>query len=381
MALHFLRICDLFEQLSPSKKPDERDRVIQSWFQQHNPAILRQGPGALALLSCLFPDKRADRVYGLREVKLEGIVVKAAGLGHTRVSELRRLQEHQRMDFASAVERVLATTDDDQESTHSLSIMDVDHTLDRVAVMCPFSAPKLQAMVGELNGDPIDELMSIFRRLRGVEAKWFIRLILKDLRPAEIPPTVILKQFHFLMPDLLKIRTTLADALELLDCDTIRQMPLCPMPDIEKQLRESILPKIRPRVGTMIGLQPFQKARSLKHCSQLAGNKEVSVERKYDGEYCQIHVWMVSGEPRITIYSKSGRDSTKDREGLHDTIRQCLGIGTTMCKFKRQCVLTGELLVWNDRVRQIMPFYKIRRYGSRRRAPAGMRSRFTSLRG
>jgi hypothetical protein len=36
-------------------------------------------------------DERADRVYGLREVKLEGIVVRAAGLGHTRVSELRRL--------------------------------------------------------------------------------------------------------------------------------------------------------------------------------------------------------------------------------------------------------------------------------------------------
>jgi hypothetical protein len=56
--------------------------------QQHNPDILRQGSGALALLSYLFPDKRADQVYGLRKVKLEGIVVKAAGLGHTRVSVL-----------------------------------------------------------------------------------------------------------------------------------------------------------------------------------------------------------------------------------------------------------------------------------------------------
>ena len=365
MALHFRCICDLFEQLSPSRKPDERDRIIQLWFHRHNPQILRQGSGALALLSCLFPEKRADRVYGLREVKLEGIIVKAAGLGRTRVSELRHLQESQRIDFASAVERVLAATDDDQESTHSLTIMDVDRTLDRVAAMCPFSAPKLRAMVGELNGDPIDELVQIFRRLHSVEAKWFIRLILKDLRPTELLPTVILSQFHFLMPDLLQIRATLADALELLGGDAIRQMPPCPTPDIQKQLKKSISLVIRPRVGTMIGLQPFQKARSLKHCCQLAGHKEVSVERKYDGEYCQIHVWMVRGEPRITIYSKCGRDSTKDREGLHDTIRQCLGIGTTMCKFKQQCVLAGELLVWNDRMRQIMPFYKIRRYVSR----------------
>jgi hypothetical protein len=76
----------------------------------------------------------------------------------------------------------------------------------------------------------------------------------------------------------------------------------------------------------MVALQPFQKARSLKHCCQLADDKEVSVERKYDGEYCQIHVWMAGGGSRITIFSKSGRDSTVDREGLPDIIRQCLAI-------------------------------------------------------
>ncbi|KAK5042844.1 hypothetical protein LTR84_012805 [Exophiala bonariae] len=365
MALNFLHICDLFEQLSRSQKSDDRDRVIDSWCQQHNPAIVRHGVGALGLLSCLFPEKRPDRVYGLREVKLEGIIVKAAGLGHTRISEIRRLQESQRMDFASAVERVFAATDDVQEHTHSLSVMDVDQTLDRLAATCPFSAPRLRAMMGEVDQDPIDELLSIFRRLHSMETKWLIRLILKDLRPAEIPPVVILQQFHFLMPDLFRTRTNLIDALELLDCDIIRRMPLWPTPEVAKQLREEVLLLMQPRAGTMIALQPFQKARSLKHCRQLAGNKEISVERKYDGEYCQIHVEMTGGNSRITIFSKSGRDSTMDRKGLHDTIRKCLAIGTTGCKFKRQCVLTGELLVWNDRTRRIMPFYKIRRYVSR----------------
>jgi DNA ligase-4 len=87
--------------------------------------------------------------------------------------------------------------------------------------------------MGEVHGDPIDELLSIFRRLHGVEAKWFIRLILRVLQPAEIPTTLILQQFHFLMPDLLKIRTTMVDALELLNCDTIRRMPPCPTPDAQ----------------------------------------------------------------------------------------------------------------------------------------------------
>lgn len=74
---------------------------------------------------------------------------------------------------------------------------------------------------------------------------------------------------------------------------------------------------------------------------------------------------MAGGDSRISIFSKSGQDSTIDREGLYNTIRQCLAIGTLGCKFKRQCVLIGELLVWNDRTRRIMPFYKIRRYVSR----------------
>ena len=115
----------------------------------------------------------------------------------------------------------------------------------------------------------------------------------------------------------------------------------------------------------MIGLQEFDKARSIQHCSQLAGRKEVHVERKYDGEYCQVHISRTNSQHHITIFSKSGRDSTLDRVGVHNTISKCLGLGTPSCRFSRQCVLVGELLVWNDRMSQIMPFYKIRRYVSR----------------
>lgn len=269
---------------------------------------------------CLFPEKRPDRVYGLGESRLEGIVVKAAGLGHTRASELRHPQEHEGVDFASAVQQVLSVTDDDHESIHSLTIVDLDHALDRLAVICPFSSRKLRTSMGNVHGEPIDELMRIFRRLRGVEAKWLIRLVLKDLRPAEISESLVMRQFHFLMPDLLKIHSSLTDALELLNCDIVRRVPPCPTPVMEKQLKESVFSEIHPRAGTMIGLQPFQKARSLKHCCQLAGSKEVSVERKYDGEYCQIHVW------NINIFSKSGRDLTPSP---HSVMRELVQLAIT----------------------------------------------------
>ena len=49
-------------------------------------------------------------------------------------------------------------------------------------------------------------------------------------------------------------------------------------------------------------------------------------ETKYDGERAQIHVQLVPGSEtgkksnrwKITIYSKSGRDSTLDRAGVHE---------------------------------------------------------------
>jgi hypothetical protein len=44
------------------------------------------------------------------------------------------------------------------------------------------------------------------------------------------------------------------------------------------------------QLETMISLPAFEKARSIRHCCQLFGDGEISVERKYDGEYCQVHV-------------------------------------------------------------------------------------------
>lgn len=67
-------------------------------------------------------------------------------------------------------------------------------------------------------------------------------------------------------------------------------------------------------------------------------------------------------EGRIKIFSKSGRDSTVDRAGLLKTVRKSLRLDKEDCQIKRQCILEGELLVWNDRYRRIEPFHRIRRH-------------------
>lgn len=68
------------------------------------------------------------------------------------------------------------------------------------------------------------------------------------------------------------------------------------------------------------------KGQGCKHALQMCrGSDKVWVETKYDGERTQIHVELVSTEgqlcrPKITIFSKSGRDSTLDRFGIHSWV-------------------------------------------------------------
>jgi DNA ligase 4 len=65
----------------------------------------------------------------------------------------------------------------------------------------------------------------------------------------------------------------------------------------------------------------------------------------YDGEYCQIHIDLSRASDSIKIFSKSGKDSTIDRIGLHRALRDSLGLDTADCRIKRLCILEGELLI------------------------------------
>ncbi|KAH7115591.1 hypothetical protein EDB81DRAFT_595044, partial [Dactylonectria macrodidyma] len=64
-------------------------------------------------------------------------------------------------------------------------------------------------------------------------------------------------------------------------------------------------------------------------------------------------------------FSKSGRDSTSDRMGSHQALRDSLELDTAGCKIKKRCILESELLVWNDDDGRIEPFHKIRRHVKR----------------
>lgn len=190
-------------------------------------------------------------------------------------------------------------------------------------------------------------------------------MLLKNYSPIHVPEKITMHHFYFLLSDLLRIQDSFEAVVELLREPTIARISIRVFEDTERLLRELTINHLRSQVGTMVMRPEHDKARSVEHCSQLVGSRRMSVERKYDGEYCQIHIDISRRTQRIQIFSKSGKDSTSDREGLHPAIRESLRLRATDCVIKRQCILKGELLVWNDSRHRLEPFHKIRKHVKR----------------
>jgi DNA ligase-4 len=376
MPFPFNSVFDLLNKLEENrtkswsnvKIQDLDARTIAAWFNKYNEIIPRRGPEAVAFLSCLFPERRPDRVFGLQVRRLETIIQRAQCLGSTRMKDLQSWRTSDGMDFASCVEHVIAATDPEHRPGPNVTLEELDEILDRIAATSSFSSIDLRRRMKEKYAEPIrvnDALSSIFRRLKSPEAKWMVRMLLKDYSPVRIPETAVMHQFHFLLPDLLSFQNSFEAAVKLLDEPTIRCMPFRVAREADNISREIADSELEPQVGVMIARPAHQKARSIKHCCQLVRPRRISVERKYDGEYCQIHIDLSRASDSIKMFSKSGKDSTIDRIGLHRALRDSLELNTADCRIKRLCILEGELLVWTDDDERIEPFHKIRKHVKR----------------
>lgn len=203
--------------------------------------------------------------------------------------------------------------------TNEVSIEDIDSTLLIIASRCRFSSPAIQAFDGNNAGEGEGTtrlLGSLYSRMQARESKWLTRLILKTYAPIILPDALIYRLYHCLLPGLLKVQNEFSAALRLLASLGIDSSILI-LGDIPNKLSGD-LGNVEPLIGVKVGRQPFFKARSIGHCIKMAQNRRMSIEKKYDGEYFQLHIDMSkSGGDRIKIFSKSGKDSTTDRIGVH----------------------------------------------------------------
>lgn len=372
MAFHFSAFCDLLERLEdivchdPPYLPADGQRMTRQeterWFKSHRGAIDRlDGKGAKALLSTLLPERRADRVYNIQNAALLSILCRSLGLSASRAGDLQAYKQPGHGDLATCLERVLRNSGPPADP--KVTVGEVDDVLHRIAGQSRFSAPSVRRSP-ESSDIRCSLLGNLFQRSHPHEAKWLVRLILKDFSPVTLDDKLVLRSFHFLLPDLLRFQNDLNASIDVLK-GALQEYPGRPDYRSEAVHRRTAAQTLRPVVGVKVSRADYVKGRSIDNCLSLMRKRKWMVERKYDGEYCEIHVDLSKGKDWIKIFSKSGKDSTEDRRGLHDTIRKCLRIGTGTCKIQHQCILLGELVTFSDRENRITEFHRIRKHISR----------------
>ncbi|KAK4157602.1 hypothetical protein C8A00DRAFT_40028 [Chaetomidium leptoderma] len=362
MPFLFSYVCDLLQRLEDNRLARSGLRsnatVIREWFRGHQGLLSRDDHNSAVLLSALLPEKRADRVYFIREKKLQIIIGRALGLGRSRIAELGRWSNPEaRADLADCVESILKQTPNPISPTHRpVTVEEIDGLLHSIAAACRFSSPAVRSSASE--NRPADQELSIgelYQRSSARDAKWLTRLILKNYEPVFLDLRAVCASYHPLLPAILKVQDDLAVAGRILD--TLRR-------DRTVTGSSELAEYMKPTLGVKIGRQTWLKGRSIKHCLSMVEGR-ISCEEKMDGEYCQIHIDLSKGHDCIQIFSKSGKDSTKDRMALHDAIRKSLRLGQPSCPLKTGCILEGELVVYSDKHTKILDFHKIRKHVSR----------------
>ncbi|KAH8652404.1 hypothetical protein BX600DRAFT_472501 [Xylariales sp. PMI_506] len=360
MPFPFRYICDLLQDLddevqSRKKTTLTSKSIVEKWFRHHRQRLDASTVDKCAVLSTLLPESRTDRVYGIQVTRLESIVNSALALGYSRAKELRRYHiPGLAVDLGDCVESILKSTPNPTRPTE-VTVEEIDETLHNVAAACRFSSTSIRgSRVESFPASTNQELGHFYQRLSARDAKWFTRLVLKNYEPVVLQENTILRNYHALLPQILKVRGDLLGATQFLQ-----------NAHLESYNFVDIAAALKPTLGIKVGRQTWLKGRSIKHCMDMGGQRQISCEQKLDGEYCQIHIDLRKAFNPIQIFSKSGKDSTQDRKGLHQAIRESLQLGTKQCPIKVGCILEGELVVYSSKDQKILPFHKIRKHVSR----------------
>lgn len=184
--------------------------------------------------------------------------------------------------------------------------------LQRIASCCKFSSSAVRSLRKKDEETMTDILSELFRRLPSRNAKWLTRLILKNYQPVELDPATVFRAYDSLLPMIIQVQDDFSHAITFLQRHRhqARQtgQPLS---------KENLVNHLIPRIGVKVGRQRWEKGRGIKHCLTM-GHGLMACEHKLDGEYCQIHIDLSKGRDCIQIFSKSRKDSTADRCGLHE---------------------------------------------------------------
>lgn len=375
MPLRFSCVCELLDRLETSETRNDalpavdrqrrHDDSIKNWFKEHSLMLHSDDISKPALLSTLLPEQRADRKYHMQEVRLMSVLGRTLGFGSSRLQMLRAWDSSCKEDFGLWVAKIVKESE--AGLVNSATVEEIDDALTTIAATSRASSPEIRRRAtGLIKRHPEDILRPLVTRMPAREMKWFVRVILKRMHPVMLNERLVMWCIDPILPTLWSIQANYSNAMGLLTHIRARTQPLPSVdqiPDIHSLVRDC-----KPKTGVKVGRPQFLKARSIEHCLRLVGSSCYSVEPKLDGEYCQVHVDLSKGDKSLTIFSKSGKDSTDDKQDLHRFIKQSLRFdnrGSRDCRFSSRCILEGEMVVFDTRSKDILEFNKIRKHVTR----------------
>lgn len=356
--------------LLPAYRQQKYQETIKQWFTARQLSINSADVDLVALLSALFPEKRTDRVYATKLKRLTNLLKRCLGLGKDRQEMLDQWRKPGRGSLCDCVERALRQAEFPEQLANPVTVEQIDEALAIIAGKCRFSGPKVRGRKDNFRKAEEDlqiqkVLEQMYKRMQSREAKWFTRMILKDHSCLDLSEGMVYHHLDVRLPTAMQMYDNFESAIS-----ELRGLPASQMAGFNRgafrQRCANDAHLLQPKIGVKLGPPKWVKAKGgVKHAVSMIDGRTMSIEKKHDGEYCQIHIDMSKGEDCIQIFSKSCKDSTSDRRGVHQAIKDSLRIGRHDCGFSGKCILEGELLVWSDKTKGILEYHKLRKHVSR----------------
>ncbi|KAI0955281.1 hypothetical protein AcW1_006907 [Taiwanofungus camphoratus] len=374
---------------------------FRKWIAELRRLYVPLPPDTTAIVfRLLFPDEDVRRKYGMKETRLARHLAEIYAVSTSANGRGERLLKWKGEDTPGClgleVRNILEANITVNENI--MSIAQVDALLTELASTCAFSASAVRhSSSGKDANRPAHIILrDLYTPLTPDEACIVTQIILKDLRPLlyPLPPD----QMHYTAS---LLRYNSRSAAMLTKYDAMREWDPSGLMLASYRVRASLDEAavvyeqhvdadvddhdwFKPQIGVLVQIPKCVKGQGCAHALKyFRESKKVWAETKYDGERAQIHVELnpAGGEPRITIFSKSGRDSTLDRISVHSIIREAIGVPrldeppcnqevttasptvlsiSNLSKVKKNVILEAEMVAYSDVLDRIDEFWRIR---------------------
>ncbi|KAJ8736143.1 hypothetical protein PYW08_006799 [Mythimna loreyi] len=321
--IKFDKLCNLLEQLHrKKKKKQEQDKLLGTFindFKLHaSQTVGPKNPSFFPILRLLVPKLDRERsAYNLKENKLGFLLVKVLSLckqsrDAQKLLNYRSVSNSQDSDFAGVAYFVFKSRL--SQKSDEFTVGDINEILDKIS----------SAEVGK-KASVLDDMFShVINKVSAEQLKWFLRLILKDLK-LEMGSTRILGLFHPDAPEYFETCGLLSKVCEELGDGDARPL----------ELGIQMFLAISPMLSERLDVKNIAK--------QLSIDKTYQIEDKFDGERFQMH--MENG--KFEYFSRRGFSFTKNYGSSYDSglltplLKDCFAPDVT------SFILDGEMMGWH----------------------------------